>query len=186
MSRYHPLLVALHWLLAALILAMLAIGFFWLRAMPAADPAKIAILQIHMVAGVTILALMIVRFVVRMQTSRPPPTTGSRFVDRVARAGHYGFYVIVVLLAATGYATALRAGLPAIVFGRSGAPLPERFTVYPSFIGHALLAELLVLFILIHLLAALYHQFGRRDGSFRRMWFGPETPESPGETNPDA
>jgi hypothetical protein len=41
-SRYHPLLVALHWLLAALILAALAVGFFGLAAMPNADPQKIA------------------------------------------------------------------------------------------------------------------------------------------------
>jgi cytochrome b561 len=39
-SRYHPLLVALHWLLAALILAALAVGFFGLAAMPNADPKR--------------------------------------------------------------------------------------------------------------------------------------------------
>ena len=33
-SRYHPLLVMLHWLLAVLIIAALAIGFFWLAGMP--------------------------------------------------------------------------------------------------------------------------------------------------------
>src|SRR6185437_15669818 len=32
--RHHPLLVTLHWLLAALVIAMLAIGFLWLRPIP--------------------------------------------------------------------------------------------------------------------------------------------------------
>jgi cytochrome b561 len=37
-SRYHPLLVTLHWLLAALIVATLCIGFFLLAPMPNIDP----------------------------------------------------------------------------------------------------------------------------------------------------
>jgi cytochrome b561 len=43
-SRYHPLLVTLHWLLALLVLAMLGIGFSALARMPNADPQKTAIL----------------------------------------------------------------------------------------------------------------------------------------------
>ena len=44
-SRYHPLLVTLHWLLAILILAALIVGFFLLAAMPDTDPQKIGILR---------------------------------------------------------------------------------------------------------------------------------------------
>ena len=39
-SRYHPLLVALHWLLAVLIILMLAGGFFLLARLANADPQK--------------------------------------------------------------------------------------------------------------------------------------------------
>jgi cytochrome b561 len=72
-SRYHPLLVALHWLLAALILAALAVGFFGLAAMPNADPQKIAGLRWHMAGGMLILALMVIRLVVHLATARPAP-----------------------------------------------------------------------------------------------------------------
>src|SRR6478672_6423776 len=50
-SRYHPLLVTLHWLLAVLIPAMLCVGFFLLAPMPNIDPQKIGILLIHMSVG---------------------------------------------------------------------------------------------------------------------------------------
>jgi cytochrome b561 len=43
-SRYHPLLVLLHWLLAVLIVAMLCIGFIVLEPMSNIDPQKIGIL----------------------------------------------------------------------------------------------------------------------------------------------
>jgi len=125
-TRYHPLLVALHWLLAFLIIAALFAGFFLLARMPNSDPQKIRVLLVHMAAGMTILALMVVRFIVRMLTSRPAPaTTGHPFLDRIAPVTHYGFYVLVLLMVGTGYATAILAGLNRIVFQGSGEPLPE-------------------------------------------------------------
>ncbi|MGZ3311430.1 MAG: cytochrome b [Xanthobacteraceae bacterium] len=84
-SRYHPLLVMLHWLIAVLIIALLSIGFFLAVAVPNTDPHKISILLIHMAAGMFVFALMAVRFIVRLSTARPsdaaarqPASAGSR------------------------------------------------------------------------------------------------------------
>ena len=171
--RYHPLLMTLHWLLALLIIAALAIGFFWLAAMPNADPQKVGILRVHMAGGMLILALMGIRFIVRMLTSRPADaTTGYPVLDRIAPISHYGFYVLVLLMAGTGYTTAILAGLPAIVFGGSGDPLTPTFVIYPTRVAHGYIATLLVGFIVLHVLAAFYHQFVRKDRLFRRMFFG--------------
>ena len=68
-SRYHPLLVTLHWVLAVLIIAALTIGFFVLAATPNANPQKIGVLRIHMAGGMLILALMVIRFIVRSRSS---------------------------------------------------------------------------------------------------------------------
>jgi cytochrome b561 len=126
-----------------------------------------------MAGGMLILFLMAVRFIVRMLTSRPADaTTGYPFLDRIAPISHYGFYLLVLLMAATGYATAILAGLPAIVFAGSGDPLPATFLIYPTRVAHGYIATLLVGFILLHVLAAFYHQFVRKDGLFRRMFFG--------------
>jgi cytochrome b561 len=183
-SRYHPLLVTLHWVLAVLIIAALTLGFFALAAMPNSDAEKIGVLRLHMAGGMLILALMVIRFIVRMWTSRPAEaTTGYPLLDRIAPISHYGFYVLVLLMAGTGYATAIIAGLPAIVFGGSGDPLPATFTIFPTRIAHGYIAALLVGFIGLHVLAALYHQFVRKDGLFRRMFFGRRVsnPSAPAE-----
>ena len=172
-ARYHPALVTLHWLLAALIVASLASGAFWLAAMPNADPRKVDILRLHMSAGMLIFGLMAVRFAVRMLTARPArATTGRPGLDRIATLTHYGFYVLVLLMVASGYATGIFAGLPAIVFGGSGDPLPPSFATYPTFTAHRALAIALAALIALHALAALWHHVGRRDGLLRRMWFG--------------
>ncbi len=171
-TRYHPFLVTLHWILAVLIIAMLLVGFGLART-PSSNPAKIEVLQWHMVAGMLILALTIVRLIVRWRTSRPGvATTGHPVADRLAPVTHYSFYVLVILMAGTGYATALIAGLPEIVFARSGAPLPPTFVIYPTRVAHGYIAALLAGLIALHVLAALYHHFVRHDGLFRRMFYG--------------
>ncbi len=172
-SRYHPLLVTLHWALAFLIIAALTLGFFGFAATPNSDPQKIDILRAHMAGGMLILALMAIRFIVRMMTSKPAvATTGFPLLDRIAPFSHYGFYVLVLLMAGTGYTTAILAGLPAIVFGGSGDPLTPTFVIYPTRVAHGYIATLLVGFIVLHVLAAFYHQFVRKDRLFRRMFFG--------------
>lgn len=172
-SRYHPLLVTLHWVLAVLIIAALTIGFFVLAATPNTDPQKIGVLRIHMAGGMLILALMVIRFIVRMRTLRPAGArTGYPLLDRIAPITHYGFYVLVLLMVASGYTTGILAGLNRIVFQGSGEPLPSSFAVYPSFRAHGFIAALLAVFIALHIVAALFHQFVRRDGLFGRMLFG--------------
>jgi cytochrome b561 len=172
-SRYHSLLVVLHWGFAGLIIAWLGLGFFGLAPTPNADPRKIDALLLHMAGGMLILALMVIRFVVRLRTARPAAAkTGHARLDRIAPISHYGFYVLIVAMAGTGYATAILAGLPEIVFAGSGGPLPPSFLAYPTRVAHGTIATLLVGFILLHVLAALYHQLVRKDRLFRRMGFG--------------
>ena len=75
-------------------------------------------------------------------------------------------------MAGTGFATAILAGLGEIVFGPSGAPLPPTLMIYPTRVAHGTIAAILVGFIVLHVLAAIYHQFVRKDGLFGRMFIG--------------
>src|SRR5258708_2793802 len=169
-SRYHPLLVMLHWLIAVLIVAMLCIGFLVLEPMPNIDPQKISILLIHMSVGMAILAVMVVRFVVRMRSSRPAQaTTGNQLLDRIAPVTHYGFYVLVLLMVGSASATAILPGLNTSVFQGTGEALPPTVDIYPSLVAHGYIALLLAGFIILHVLAALYHQFVRKDGLLQRF-----------------
>ena len=171
-SRYHPLLVALHWLLALLILAMLAVGYLVLAQTPNGTPGKLDVLQWHMAGGMLVLALMLLRLGVRLATARPAPASaGVPALDRLAGVLHLGFYLLVAAMVVTGYVTGLLAGLPKIVWQRSGAPLPD-FERFPTFTAHGWLAAILLAAVALHVAAAAYHQFVRRDGLMARMGFG--------------
>ncbi|MES2070038.1 MAG: cytochrome b/b6 domain-containing protein [Pseudomonadota bacterium] len=172
-SRYQPVLVALHWLVALMIIGLLCLGFFVLEEMPNTDPKKLDILVWHMKGGMFVLALMILRLIIRLGSARPAAaTTGSPWLDRLAALAHAGLYAIVFLMVASGFATGY---LIRGVFQPNGEALPDSFDVLPTFQAHSVLATLLVVLIAAHVAAALYHQLVLKDGLFRRMWFGKRT-----------
>lgn len=172
-SRYQPVLVALHWLLALMIIGLLCLGFFVLADMPNTDPKKLDILVWHMSGGMFVLVLMILRLIIRRWSARPATaTTGSPRLDRLASIAHHSLYVIVFLMIASGWTT---GWLISGAFQPNGEPLPKTFDVLPTFQVHAVLATLLTILIAAHVAAALYHQFVLKDALFRRMWFGKRT-----------
>jgi cytochrome b561 len=172
-SRYQPVLVALHWLLAMMIIGLLCLGFFVLANMPNTDPKKLEILVWHMSGGMLVLVLMILRVIIRVWSARPATaTTGSPLLDRFASIAHGSLYAIVFLMIASGWAT---GWLISGSFQPNGPPLPQGFGLLPTFQVHATLAVLLVILIAVHIAAALYHQLVLKDGIFRRMWFGERT-----------
>ena len=169
-ARYHPALATLHWLLAAMIVGALAAGTFLLAPVANADPAKMFSFRAHMSLGVAILALTLVRLALRLATRKPAPaTTGTPALDRLAGLTHWAFYALVIAMCASGIALALAAGLPQIVFFGTGDPLPINFNTYTAWDVHGALANGLMALIALHVAAALWHHFIRKDGLLRRM-----------------
>jgi len=170
-SRYHPLLVALHWLIALLVFMALVAGLF-LKGL-ANTPEKIGPLSIHMMIGISILVLVVVRLVVHLLTKKPArATTGNALLDRIGVAVHWLLYLAVFAMALSGLGTSAQAGPADIVFRGSGEPLPSNLFVFPARIGHGFTATVLMALISIHIAAWIYHQFIRRDNLFARMLFG--------------
>lgn len=173
MQRYHPLLVALHWVMALMILVALAAGGLVLANMQPDSPDKVAGLGGHMIFGMAIGVLLILRLVTRIRNSHPPHAqTGNALLDRIGRWTHRGFYALVAGMVLTGLATALGAGLFPIVYGGAADTLPPELAAMPTRVAHGMIATVLVALIALHIAAAIYHQVVLKDGLMRRMWFG--------------
>jgi cytochrome b561 len=165
-TRYHPLLVAFHWLVALLVFAALTAGFL-LKGQPN-EPAKLAPLGIHMLVGRSILILMVARLVTRFLVRKPVPAdTGNPLLNRAAGVVHALLYMGVIAMAVAGLGTAAQAGL-----NQSGASLPIDFFAFPARYGHGYLAIVLLVLIAGHVGAWAFHQFIRKDNLLSRMWFG--------------
>ncbi|MCL4674944.1 MAG: cytochrome b [Pararhodobacter sp.] len=170
-SRYHPVLVVLHWLMALMIIVALVAGTFVLDPVENRDPAKLLSFQMHMGLGLAIGLLVLVRLFVRARTAHPAPAaTGIALADRLAPLAHWALYALVLAMVGSGIALSLASGLGNAVF--FGGEMPANFDGIAARTGHGIVATLLMITIGLHILAALWHQVVRRDGLMARMGFG--------------
>lgn len=174
-DRHHPAMVTLHWLIGLMLMVALGMGTFVLSAMPLDAAGKIGALRGHMVVGVLIGALMLVRLVVRMLTVKnvaPTPSSGSAAKDTLAKFVHVGLYILVFAMAASGMATALLTGLPDIVFGPAGGVVPSNLSSVAPRIAHGWIAKGIAALVFLHVAGALMRHFVNQDGTMGRMWWG--------------
>ena len=170
-ARYHPLQVSFHWLTVILVFAAFVVGKT-MSELPN-DAGKITSLAIHMALGSITLIVIIARFIARLRLPRPAhATTGNVFLDWVGKVVHYALYALVLLMAVSGMSLSLQSGLMPIVFGGSGASLPADFYAFNARMLHGFIAPALLLLVVLHVGAALYHQFMLKDNLLARMWYG--------------
>ncbi len=170
-TKYGAVAVTTHWVSAALILIQLASGF---RTAAAADSAaKQAVLSIHAPLGMLILVLMIARILWWwFADKKPAPVAGDpRWQSASAKTVHLLFYVVVLGMVASGIGMMLASGAGAILSGSASGPLPD-FSQFLPRMPHRLGARLMVALLILHVGAALYHHFIKRDGMLWRMWYG--------------
>jgi len=171
-SRYHPVLVILHWGLAFLVIGALAGGALKMAPLANTNPLKVEALRVHMTGGILILTLMSLRAFVRRFTSRPPHAgTGTPLLDRLARFSHESFYWIVIAMATSGLVMGLQTGVIGFVAG-GHPPIPADFWAFPIRSVHYVLSRVLIGLIALHLSGVIYHTFVRKDHLLRRMAFG--------------
>lgn len=170
-NQYHPLLVSLHWLLALMLLSMLGMGTFVLTSIPNSDPEKLFALKGHMTGGMLVLVLMLARLGTRFFSATPAPAaTHNALLDMLGKLTHFLLYLLVFAMAFSGMALSAQAGLPAIVFGGEGV-LPASFNEFKPRLAHGFIAKALIALIALHVSAAIYHHFVKKDGLLSRMWF---------------
>lgn len=175
--RYHPLQVSLHWLVVILIFATFLLGKT-MSGLPN-DSGKILSLGLHMALGFTTLLVMVVRWIARSRLPRPTPVTaGNAFFDWTGKAVHYTLYALVILMAVSGMSLSLQSGLIPIIFGGSGASLPADFYAFQARRLHGVIAPALLVLVVVHVGAALYHQFILKDNLLSRMGYGKPLKES--------
>lgn len=162
----------LHWLVAALILANLALGLTMVD-MPGITPTKLRYFNWHKWVGVTVFALVVLRLAWRTR-HRPPalPDSMPRWERRAAAVSHAALYVLMFALPLSGYFYSLAVGFPVVYLGLLPLPVliePNPALKEPLVLLHHLLAWTMLLLLLVHVGAALKHRFVDHDDVLRRM-----------------
>jgi cytochrome b561 len=159
-----------HWVMAAMILAMLFIGIGMVSTVA---PRYWSLVSLHRPLGIMILALVPLRILLRLRKGAPPlPSDLPAIQQFAAKASHLLLYVLMLLTPLVGWAMLSAGGYPIVMVGSFHLPpiAPHDDGLHTLFhVAHIGLALLFFATILLHLAAALFHALVRHDGVFSSM-----------------
>ncbi|MAM56430.1 MAG: cytochrome B [Salinicola sp.] len=160
----------LHWLMALMILTMLFVGVGMVATV---SERHVWLVQLHKPLGIAILALVIVRLLVRWRYGTPAlPADLPPWQRAAAHLSHWALYALMLAMPLIGWTMLSAGGYPVTLF--TGVTLPDLVSPSPTLysalrFAHTWLALSLFALILLHLAAALYHALIRRDGVLASM-----------------
>ena len=159
----------IHWLMAIIIMLDLNVAQkfggnmeLWDRLESRAD---------HATAGMIVTFLFVLRIILRYFHGAPKLPSSMPYWQVVsAKLGHYTLYFLMAGLIVTGISMASFASNPIIVFGLDMAFLTHNENLFSLIRGfHEFCTNAIIALILIHILAAIYHQFFAKDDTTLRM-----------------
>lgn len=166
--KYDGMSMLLHWLTAALVATLWTLGQC-LSFFPKGAP-RVTALSVHMLLGLTVGAVILVRIVWRSSAGNRVPAADEGWLNLLAKAAHYGLYVLLVLTVAFGVARAWVHGLSVFHwFSFTRPAFATRPVVRAISDLHSDLADILVIVAGAHAAAALMHHYVMRDSVLRRM-----------------
>jgi cytochrome b561 len=173
-ARYSGPAIVLHWLLAIALFGIFALGVYMVD-LPI-SPERLRLFNWHKWAGITILALSLLRLGWRLTHAPPPDLPMPAWQRRLAHLSHRTMYALFLVVPLVGWAYSSATGFQVVVFGV--LPLPDFVPKSKPLAevletAHATLAWLLAGLVVVHVAASIKHAFVDRDGLLGRMWFAP-------------
>jgi cytochrome b561 len=162
---------ALHWITAALVIVMIPIGI--VMANFSLGPAGDVLYDIHRSIGAILIPIVLVRLAYRLTVPPPPLPDDIPEIQRLAaNLTHWALYAMLVVQGFVGWIATSAYRAPIKVFWLFelppiwpvDQPYSERMFAIHRWLGIAL-----ALLICVHIGAALYHHFVRKDGVLLRM-----------------
>ncbi|MGE8279653.1 MAG: cytochrome b [Stenotrophomonas sp.] len=171
-QRWGSMSKTLHWLIALLILALGIVGLT-MGELPK-TPKYFWVYTMHKSIGITVLVLVAVRLGWRLYAGAPEPVPGTpSWQERIASATHWLLYVLMFAIPLSGWLYDSASGLrPFKWFGLVEMPKLVAPSEQASQISHGIHEWgfwALILLVLAHAGAALYHHIHQRDATLARM-----------------
>lgn len=164
---------SLHWLMAAIILLAIALGVAALG-LERGTPLRMEVLALHKSLGVTALALIVVRIVVRLIETAPayvPPL--GKLNHAAAGIVHLALYAAMIALPISGYVHSAAGKHDFNWFGLFQVPnflAPDKALEHATGTVHYVFALLIGAALIAHIAAAIWHAAVKKDYVLTRMW----------------
>jgi cytochrome b561 len=170
--HYDRMLVVLHWVLAIGLFYQLGLGL-WMEDIPKDPPGiRAEWFNLHKSIGICLGFLILWRLGWRITHSVPASPIGNTdFQNKLSQWAHRALYVCMVVLPVSGFMGSSFSPYPVKFFG---LPLPKLWEPSPE--GKELFSEIhevsafiMMIIIILHISAAVWHQWVKRDGLLSRM-----------------
>ena len=181
LTRYDSVAMSLHWVMALLILLDFALAMSFSRFDPGDALYLPSAYDLHMAVGMCVLILSVARVIWRLTHRRPPLPDMAMPLRWLARASHFLLYAFMVVAPVSGWLVLSLRHKATSVFGlfRWAWPSlpaiahmarPERVFWHDHLLPlHVRMSYVGMCLVALHVTAALYHHFGRRDAVLIRM-----------------
>jgi cytochrome b561 len=177
--RYTIVAIALHWLIALGVLALIAIGLAMTK-LGLSPLRQFQLYQLHKSIGITVLLLVVARIAWRLGHRPPPLPQAMPALERhAASAAHVGLYALIIGMPMTGWAlvSSSRFNIPTVLYGVVKWPhLPYLPTLHDKArveaamkLVHGYGGWILLGLVALHAAAALRHHLVLRDDILWRM-----------------
>jgi cytochrome b561 len=170
-SRWSSTQIAIHWLTLLLILGLAIVGLT-MGDLPN-GPTKIKIYALHKSIGLCVIALTVLRLIIRLLVKSPPAIESIPAWQRwSAQAVHTCIYLLLLAIPFSGWLYNSASGFPLQWFGLFKVPALSGYNPGLKEIAHdahETLFYLLALLIIAHASAALWHHYGLKDATLQRM-----------------
>lgn len=168
--RYTRTAMVLHWLMAILILATLLLGDYMHELK--FSPVKLQLYSYHKWMGVTVAWLWLLRLLWRSRHAAPALPPAPRWQNALAHATHHLLYVLMLAVPLSGWLMSSAKGFQTVYLGILPIPdLLEKNAELADLLkeAHETSVALLVGLVVLHVAAALKHQWIDKDGLLLRM-----------------
>lgn len=162
---------SLHWLTALLILALLVVGFIMGEM---EGQQKYQMYLMHKSFGLLALVLLVLRVIWRLADKAPAPEPAPKLQLLAASLVHWGLYAMLLAMPVSGYLAHSFRGFPLPWFGVQALPVPSLTANNPDLAHdfgelHEALVWVLLGLLALHIGAALFHHFVKKDRVLARM-----------------
>ncbi len=162
-----------HWIMTVLIVFNFTLGIF-LDDLES-GPVKFLLFSIHKSTGIVVLMLLILRFFWRVVNVVPVPLGKIKFLNILAKLGHYSFYFILLTITLSGWIYSSAKGYPVNVFGLFSVPtlVEKNNEIAKIAINiHFVSVYVFITVLSLHVLISLVHHYILKDKTLSRMWYG--------------
>ena len=156
-AGYSATQIALHWIVAALIVVQFVLSdgmeaaYGFEHGGPAPTGSELFLSNVHMACGIAVFALALLRVALRFRRGVPlPPPDQPRLVRLAARATHGALYAVIFLMPLTGMLACFGGVEAMAAVHRFGQPI-------------------LLVLVGLHVAGAAYHHFVLKSDVPRRM-----------------